>query len=204
MPFTVNGYSLDNCPACGRIPEMVIFGSKNSEPTPENMTIFIRCPRGCLNIGVHAKELNNEAIEKATEKWFIEAERYRCFYRGKPRNRFRFDLPPREIIVLMAEGNPGAVAAIMDMSRYWSLNAVLMELDYYRIYGERIYMLWNDCCDRDGYWAVKTLEFFKANNLPHSVIHGNFDRGRGTPFIPNPRKTGEQEEGKPENEKMDV
>lgn len=194
MPFDINGYTLDNCPSCGRVPEMLIFGSKQLHLSPESMTIVIQCPRGCLHVAHHSPEVNNQEIEKTTEQWFLEVRRYRLTDRGNPRKCFTFDLPPKEIILRMAEGNPGAAKAIMEMSRYYPLNSLLMELDYYHIYGERIYMLWNDCCDRDANWAIQTLRFFKDNNIPHSVIHANFDKGRATPFIPKPKVTEEEAE----------
>ena len=47
------------------------------------------------------------------------------------------------------------------------------------VVGDKLYMLWNDCCDRDTALAVAVM-----NNLTEGEIlrHINYEQGRGTPF----------------------
>lgn len=56
----------------------------------------------------------------------------------------------KEAIIEMSEGNPGALTCMMEMmdSNPMALSDILY-FDSLGIYGSKIYMLWNDCCDRD-------------------------------------------------------
>lgn len=63
-----------------------------------------------------------------------------------------------DVFVKMADGNPGAISAMMDIHQnaevidpqaaMGGLGAILL-LDTWEIYGSSIYILWNDKCDRD-------------------------------------------------------
>ncbi len=65
---------------------------------------------------------------------------------------------PRDVLVKMADGNPGAILAMIEMLKHGEsidpqgfmggLGSIL-SLDTLGIYGTEIYILWNDQCNRD-------------------------------------------------------
>lgn len=77
----------------------------------------------------------------------------------------------RDILVKMADGNPGAISAMMEMIKHGEsidpqgfmggLGAIL-SLDTLGIYGTEIYILWNDQCHRD---TRELLMLLRANQL---------------------------------------
>lgn len=80
-----------------------------------------------------------------------------------------------------AAGNLGALNFVMDA---YALNALHAEEGFMKmlsigVTGDKLYMLWNDCCDRDTILAVAAM-----NNLSESEIlwHINYEGGRGIPF----------------------
>ena len=80
-----------------------------------------------------------------------------------------------------AAGNLGALNFVMEA---YALNALHAEEGFMKIFsigvtGEQLYMLWNDCCDRDTVLAMAVM-----NVLPEGEIlrHINYEQGRGIPF----------------------
>jgi hypothetical protein len=74
-------------------------------------------------------------------------------------------------ITKMAEGNPGAVAAMLDVSNkaaiidpdnFLGLFGPILSLDSFGIYGTGIYILYNDMCNKD---ASKTIAILRACQL---------------------------------------
>lgn len=74
-------------------------------------------------------------------------------------------------IAKMAEGNPGAAAALstlfmketeIDPDSVWNGLGPLLSLDRIGIYGPRIWLLWKDVCDMD---PVKVLTLLRAAQL---------------------------------------
>lgn len=63
-----------------------------------------------------------------------------------------------DVLVKMAEGNPGAIGAMLDiMDKHDAIDpqaalgglGALMAFDTHGIYGTEIYIIWNDKCDKD-------------------------------------------------------
>lgn len=80
-----------------------------------------------------------------------------------------------------AAGNLGALNFAMEA---YALNARRAEEGFLKmlainVVGDKLYMLWNDCCDRDTALAVAVM-----NNLTEGEIlrHINYEQGRGIPF----------------------
>ena len=99
--------------------------------------------------------------------------------------RLKFGKTMLDIICDFSEGNPGCAEFIME-----SLNKtpqfmmkVLMFADNNEIYGSKLYMLWNDCCDRDLDKVDKTIDYLLTNKVSQATIHENLNRGRALPFI---------------------
>jgi len=84
-----------------------------------------------------------------------------------------------DMIVKMSQGNPGAMAAIMDLmketptidpdSAFSEIGPILM-FDEYGIYGSHIYILWNDKCDRDCRKVNLLVRAVQLGFLPESRI----------------------------------
>lgn len=93
-----------------------------------------------------------------------------------------------DIVVKMSEGNIGAVTCLMEMieKKDWYYNTpsllMIMNFDSLGLYGSKIYMLWNDCCDRDLVKLELVLRNWQMGKLSESEIYNNLNQGRGTPF----------------------
>jgi hypothetical protein len=90
----------------------------------------------------------------------------------------------RDILVTMAEGNPGAAKTMMQMLNR-SLEGFLdiLLLDTLEIRGSKIYMLLNDCCGRDFDKLDRTLMMLRAGTFTQEQIHGNLELPYAIPFI---------------------
>jgi hypothetical protein len=87
------------------------------------------------------------------------------------RSRISLTDSGQDVLVKMAEGNPGALSAMIDIlqkhdaidpqAAMGGIGAILM-LDTWGIYGSSIYVLWNDKCDRD---TRKMLLLMRATQL---------------------------------------
>lgn len=94
-----------------------------------------------------------------------------------------------DIMMKMSEGNPGALTCLIEMAKkkdwYGEANEIvmIMSLDTMELYGLNLYMLWNDCCDRDLIKMELVLRNYQMGILSKEEIHKNLNQGRGTPFI---------------------
>lgn len=86
----------------------------------------------------------------------------------------------------MCEGNPGAVAFMMaaynpekSMPEIIKAETAFKRMDEVNIRGSQLYMLWNDCCNRD---TEKAIEIMKTKPIEEIVKHINFEGGRGYAF----------------------
>lgn len=86
-----------------------------------------------------------------------------------------------DVVVKMAEGNPGASIAIMDIIQKHSeidpqaamggLGAVMI-LDTWEIYGSNIYILWSDTCGKDARKMLMLMRACQLGFLPQSTLVG--------------------------------
>lgn len=82
----------------------------------------------------------------------------------------------------LCESNPGALAFMMDA--YMKFDPFRAErgfdrMQYNGISGSMLYMLWNDCCDRDTKKAVDIMCEYSIDDI---IQHINYSAGRGIPF----------------------
>jgi len=75
-------------------------------------------------------------------------------------------------------GNPGVMTFLMQA---YATNPFKAERAFQRmqdngITGSRLYMLWNDCCDRDTAHALKVMLNMSVEKIVH---HINYEGGRG-------------------------
>lgn len=87
------------------------------------------------------------------------------------RSRIELTDSGQDILVKMAEGNPGALTAMLDiLQKHESIDpqamlggiGAIMILDTWGIYGSSIYVLWSDKCGRD---TRKMLLLMRATQL---------------------------------------
>ena len=93
----------------------------------------------------------------------------------------------KAIVKLMeiSGGNPGCLAFIVaatadaknerDIIR---LTAGLTRMEALQVVGDKLYMLWNDCCGRD---VRKTIDIMIDNSTVNIIEHINYSKGRGIP-----------------------
>jgi hypothetical protein len=106
--------------------------------------------------------------------------------------RINLSMNIQDAVIALSEGNPGALTTCMELLKRTSeidpdaamggLGS-LLTLDTEGIYGSRIYMLWNDVCNRD---ISSVLAVLRANQLGQlegvtsaKINHAIDNRGEG-------------------------
>ena len=90
---------------------------------------------------------------------------------------------PMSIIEKMSEGNPGAMAFCFEALKNPEEDLhILLMCDTLGLYGEKLYMLWNDCCNRDIAKVRKVIKEYQSGRLSPAEIHKNLSNGYGCPF----------------------
>lgn len=87
-----------------------------------------------------------------------------------------------DIVTKMSEGNPGALTVIMKFMNGDGIDIIkyILPLDTLEIYGSRLYMLWNDCCQRDDDKLKRVIDAYKFGKLSKESIIESIGWGRGT------------------------
>jgi hypothetical protein len=90
-----------------------------------------------------------------------------------------------EVAMIMGDGNPGAIAVIVEMLREDPVGNLLdiIRLDEMDIRGSRLYMLNNDCCQRDLAKFKRTLKMLRLGVFTQEQIRKNLERDYALPFI---------------------
>lgn len=89
-----------------------------------------------------------------------------------------------DIIMTMSEGNPGALQVIMQMMDDPQLSFMDIYLcDSLEIRGPKLYMLNNDCCERNNYKFSRTLMMLRCGVFSKEEIQNNLDLPYAMPFI---------------------
>ena len=98
------------------------------------------------------------------------------------------EIKERAITKLMeiSGGNPGCLmfiaAATADAKNerdILRLTAGLTRMEALQVVGDKLYMLWNDCCGRD---VRKTIDVMMDNSTVNIIEHINYSKGRGIPY----------------------
>ena len=86
----------------------------------------------------------------------------------------------------MCKGNPGALAFMCEaygpdkpFKDIVKAENAFRRMRRENIQGSKLYMLWNDCCDRD---TDKALEIMLFRDIDEIIEHINYEGGRGIPF----------------------
>lgn len=89
-----------------------------------------------------------------------------------------------DMIIVMGEGNPGAMTVLMGMVQSPAGLMDIRMLDNMDIRGSHLYMLNNDCCGRDPDKFARTLMMIRSGVFTREEVHHNLkDRCRALPFI---------------------
>ena len=88
-----------------------------------------------------------------------------------------------DLILSLSEGNPGAATFCMEVMHSENASncamAVLQRMNYLGIRGDKLYMIWNDCCNRD---TDKSIKVMLENSKEDLLKHLNYENGRGIPY----------------------
>lgn len=84
-------------------------------------------------------------------------------------------------IMTIAGGNPGALQFVMECLKSGNDELIfgLSRMLVCGIAGEKLYMLWNDCCGRD---YAKSAKIMMEASIKEIHEHINYENGRGIPF----------------------
>ena len=88
-----------------------------------------------------------------------------------------------EMVITMSEGNPGAISVIMGMMQDPTGLLDILMLDSMDIRGSHLYMLNNDCCQRDPAKFKRTLKMLRLGVFTQEQIRKNLERDYALPFI---------------------
>lgn len=81
-----------------------------------------------------------------------------------------------DMICKLAEGNPGALNTLFEIMNYYGGNPYrylekFLLIDAMKLYGSHLYMLWNDCCDRNTKKVLKVIEEYQKENITNDDIN---------------------------------
>ena len=85
------------------------------------------------------------------------------------------------LIVKLVQGNPGALAFVREALdiNYYQAKECFERMIWNNITGSKLYMLWNDCCNRD---TNKALNIMSSHTIEDIIFHINYENGRGIEY----------------------
>lgn len=91
-----------------------------------------------------------------------------------------------DIVIKMSEGNPGAMATMMELIKETEKDignmSVIFFIDTLELYGSRLYQLWNDCCNRDISKVIEVVNSCMGGKISREEFFHHIDQPRGIPF----------------------
>lgn len=87
------------------------------------------------------------------------------------------------MVKTMSNGNPGAFSVLMKMLSKPTGLLDILSLDSMDIRGEKIWLLFNDCCNQDMNKFDKTLKVLRCGGFTHEEIQSNLSLIRAIPFM---------------------
>ena len=86
-----------------------------------------------------------------------------------------------EAAIKMSDGNPGALQCTLNLIKKDWYRYVLL-CDSLGLYGVKLYMLWNDFCNRDTDKMATVLDAYAIGKLSAAQIQEHLAGVRGKPF----------------------
>lgn len=99
--------------------------------------------------------------------------------------KLKEEMSVKDILIERSEGNPGALTFLMEELNLGDEMRFIVDVsffDMYEIYGSKLYMFWNDACNRDLDKVKETILLIISNMVPKEKVHENLNRGRALPF----------------------
>ena len=90
--------------------------------------------------------------------------------------------------IAVIEGNPGALTFYTEAHDLCVYRGFILSFAAQKAFdrmlengitGDKLYMLWNDCCDRD---TEKALKIISEHDIDDIVKHINYENGRGIKY----------------------
>ena len=102
-------------------------------------------------------------------------------------SKIRLDDQAMEVVVKMAEGNAGAATLVIKLLQDDPMNlvTVILALDTIGLYGSKLYMLWNDSCDRNLSKLKDVMEAWRVGEITEESIHKAVSGQWGEPIVLN-------------------
>ena len=88
-----------------------------------------------------------------------------------------------DMIMVMCEGNPGAMTVLMKMLEEPTGILEVLCLDHYEIRGAKIWMLYKDCCGENMDRFYKTLRAIRMGAYSQDEVHQNLGLPYAFPFL---------------------
>jgi hypothetical protein len=81
----------------------------------------------------------------------------------------------------ICEGNPGALTFLMQAydKHLFVAEKAFQKMQDAGITGPKLYMIWNDCCDRD---TDKAVDMMLNEDIDTIIKYINYENGRGLPY----------------------
>lgn len=102
------------------------------------------------------------------------------------KNRLKREMSPSKVIEVMGDENHRALSCIAKMFLIVSADVVwenMYLLDSLGIYGEKLYILWHNCCGSNILKFQATMEVFKTGTITETEIHENLSSILVEPFV---------------------
>lgn len=93
------------------------------------------------------------------------------------------DMNIMDMILIMSEGNPGAIGVLMSMIKDPRGLLDILLCDSLEIRGSKLYMLYNDCCQKNDGKFKRTLQMLRGGIFTKEEIHANLNLVYAIPFI---------------------
>ena len=136
------------------------------------VTIFAVEKIPTLNLTVAEDELNTATKISAKEREKILKENEQLL-----RDRFEIFTEPM-VTFDMCNNNMGAIDFMMRAYHIDNADSeyAFRRMRHYNIVGDKLYMIWNDCCDRDTEKAINVMKYCKIEFIIDKL---NYEQGRG-------------------------
>jgi hypothetical protein len=89
----------------------------------------------------------------------------------------------KEIVIVMANGNPGALNILLNMLKDDRGLSKVFDLDYLGIRGSKLYMLFSDSCQKDEGKFYRTIDMLSEGVFTEEQIMANLEQIRSISFI---------------------